>query len=61
MQLNHTKHNANACGSGFLNPGSRIFMRNPDSHRISTIRYGPPPPDPIGLELLLCKGRLLGI
>jgi hypothetical protein len=53
---NHTKLNANAFGSGFLNPDSRIFMQTPDSHRIRTIRYGPPPPDPIGLELLLCKG-----
>ena len=41
-----------------LDPDSGIFMRTPDSHRIRTIRYGPPPPDPIGLELLLCKGYL---
>ncbi len=50
---NHTKLNANASGSGFLNPESGIFMRTPDSHRIRTIRYGPPPPDLIGLEPLL--------
>jgi hypothetical protein len=31
---NHTKTNANAYGSGFLNPDSRIFRRTPDSHRI---------------------------
>jgi hypothetical protein len=36
--------------------GFKLFMRTPDSHRIRTIQYGPPPPDPIGLELLLCKG-----
>jgi hypothetical protein len=53
---NHTKLNANASGSRFLNLDSGIFMRTPDSHRICTIRYGPPPPDLIGLELLLCKG-----
>jgi hypothetical protein len=40
-------------GSGFLNPDSGIFMRTPDSHRIRTVRYGPPPPDLIGLELLM--------
>ncbi len=28
-------------------------MRTPDLHRIRTIRYGPPPPDLIGLEPLL--------
>ncbi len=50
---NHTKLNANASGSGFLNPDSGIFMRTPDSHRIRTIRYGPPPPDLIRLELLM--------
>ncbi len=50
---NHTKLKANASGSGFLNPDSGIFMRTPDSHRIHTIRYGPPPPDLIGLELLM--------
>jgi hypothetical protein len=50
---NHTKLNANASGSGFLNPDSGIFMLTPDSHRIRTIRYGPPPPDLIGLELLM--------
>jgi hypothetical protein len=55
---NHTKTNANAYGSGFLNSDQRIFMRTPDSHRIRTIRYGPPPPDPVGLELFLCKGNL---
>ncbi len=54
---NHTKTNANAYGSGFLNPDSRIFMRTQDSHRIRTTRYGSPPPDPIGLELFLCKGN----
>jgi hypothetical protein len=36
-----------------LNPDSGIFMRTPDSHRIRTIRYGPPPPDLIVLELLM--------
>ncbi len=50
---NHTKLNANASGSGFLNPDSGIFMQTSDSHRIRTIRYGSPPPDLIGLELLL--------
>ena len=47
---NHTKLDANASGSGFLNPDSGIFMRTPDSHRIRTVRYGSPPPDPIGLS-----------
>jgi hypothetical protein len=28
-------------------------LRTPDSHRVRTIRYGPPPPDLIGLEPLL--------
>ena len=52
-----TKLNANASGSGFLNPDSGIFMRTPDSHRIRTVLYGFPPPDPIGLDLLMfCKG-----
>ncbi len=50
---NRTKLSANASGSGFLNPDSGIFMQTPDSHRIRTIRYGPPPPDLIGLEPLL--------
>ncbi len=50
---NHTKLNANASGSGFLNPDSGIFMRTPDLHRVRTVRYGPPPPDLIGLELLM--------
>ncbi len=50
---NHTKLNANASGSGFLNPDSGIFMRTPDSHRVRTLRYGLPPPDLIGLEPLL--------
>jgi hypothetical protein len=36
-----------------LESGFRNFMRTPDSHRIRTVRYGPPPPDLIGLELLL--------
>ena len=40
-------------GSGFLNPDSGIFMRTPVSHQIRTVRYGPPPPDLIGLELLM--------
>jgi hypothetical protein len=39
-----------------LESGIRNFMQTPDSHQIRTIRYGPPPPDPIRLELLLCKG-----
>ncbi len=39
-----------------VDPDSRIFMRTPDLHQNRTIRYGPPPPDLIGLELLLCKG-----
>jgi hypothetical protein len=30
-----------------------IFMQTPDSHRIRTIRYGSPPPDLIGLKLLM--------
>ena len=50
---NHTKLDANATGSGFLNPDSGIFMQTPDSHRIRTIRYRSPPPDLIGLERLL--------
>jgi hypothetical protein len=54
---NHTKTNANACGAGFLNPDSRIFMRTPNSHRICTRQYGSPPPDPIGLKLFLCRGN----
>ena len=28
-------------------------LRTPDSHRVRTIRYGPPPPDLIVLELLM--------
>jgi hypothetical protein len=43
-------------GSGFLNPDSGIFMRTPDSHRIRTIWYGSPPPDLIGLGLLMFVG-----
>ncbi len=50
---NHTKLNANASGSRFLNPDSGIFMRTPDSHRIRTIRSGSPPPDLMGLGLLM--------
>ncbi len=50
---NHTKLNANASGFGFLNPDSGNFMRTPDSHWVRTVRYGPPPPDLIGLEPLL--------
>ena len=38
---NHTKLNANASGSGFLNPDSGIFMRTPDSHRIRTVGTDP--------------------
>ncbi len=34
-------------------PDSGIFMWTPDLHRIRTIRYGSPPPDLIGLELLM--------
>jgi hypothetical protein len=41
-----------------LDPDSWIriqefFMRTPDSHQVRTVRYGPPPPDMIGLEPLL--------
>ncbi len=53
---NCTKSNANAYEFEFLNPDSRIFMWNPDSHRVRTVGYGPPPPDPIGLQRFLCKG-----
>ncbi len=49
--------NATDSGSGH-GPDPQIFMRTPDSHRIRTIRYGPPPTDPIGLELFICKGKL---
>ncbi len=42
----------NASGSRFLNADSGIFMRTPDSHRVRTVRYGPPPLDLIGLEPL---------
>jgi hypothetical protein len=53
---NFTKSNANAYGFGFPSPDSRIFMRTPDSHRARTVRYSPPPPDPVGLQHFLCKG-----
>ncbi len=34
-------------------------MRTPDSHRIRTIRYRSPPPDPVGLQTIcVCKGYL---
>ncbi len=53
IRESYPKLNVNASGSGFLNPDSGIFMRTQDSHRIRNIRYGPPPPDLIGLEPLL--------
>jgi hypothetical protein len=36
-----------------LESGFRNFKRTSDSHRIRTIWYGSPPPDLIGLELLM--------
>jgi hypothetical protein len=51
-----TGSNANAYGFGFPSPDSRIFMRTPDSHRVCTVWYGPPPPDPVGLQQFFCKG-----
>ncbi len=38
-----------------------VFMRTPDSRRIHIIRYGcygSPPPDPVKLQTILCKGYL---
>ncbi len=54
---NHTKLNANASGSGFLNPDSGIFMRTPDSHRIRTITvWIPSSGSDWARTSLVCKG-----
>jgi hypothetical protein len=35
-------------------------MRTPDSHRIRTVRYGSPPPDPVGLQtIFMCERHLV--
>ncbi len=38
-----------------------FFMRTPDSHRIRTVWYGSPPPDPVGLQTIFMCERYLNL